>query len=74
MLKVLNSQLILYKKCPKCGKEELIIGELKHSGSILFVPDDQKKMIINKASGVKADACKNCGYLFNFYLKDLDNL
>ncbi|MTI65895.1 MAG: hypothetical protein FH753_04755 [Firmicutes bacterium] len=59
---------------PKCGKENIVKGELQHSGNVLFVPKDQSGIFVNKASNILAYACKDCGYIFNLTLENPENI
>ncbi|WP_026478307.1 PF20097 family protein [Alkaliphilus transvaalensis] len=61
-------------KCNKCGKENIVKGNLQHSGSVLFVPQDQKGLYVKKASGIIAHACKDCGCVFDLTLENPEKI
>lgn len=56
-------------KCPNCGSEEIIQGDLISYGGVTFIPQEQTGLI-KKSSYICASACKKCGTVFNFKLTD----
>ncbi len=56
-------------KCPDCGCDEIIKGELMSYGGLTFVPQDQKGLV-KKSSNIYALACKKCGTVFGLKLSD----
>lgn len=58
------------EKCPVCGSEKVITGQLSASMGVVFIPDDQKNRLIMKSSRINACACGSCGEVFGFKLAD----
>ena len=54
-------------KCPDCGCEEVIEGELVSTGGVVFRPLGQRGFL-QKTAFVKAVACKKCGTVYNLKL------
>ena len=60
------------KRCPKCGSEEVMSGDLTASYGFTFIPDTQKGMV-KKCSFLTCSACKDCGAVFDLTLTDKPN-
>ena len=56
-------------KCPKCGSDDIIKGDLLSPGGVVFAPECQTEPI-RIFSGMTALACRNCGTVFGFELTD----
>lgn len=56
-------------KCPNCGCEKVINGDLVSTGGLVFVPENQN-WLIKKSSYITAIACKKCGTIFGLKLSD----
>ncbi len=56
-------------KCPRCGSEKIMQGELSGLGGLVFVPENQNG-IQKKSSYISAGACKDCGAVFDITLTD----
>ena len=57
------------EKCPNCGLDALICGELVSTGGIVFVPYEQQGTE-KQCSYISALACRKCGTVFGFKLLD----
>ncbi len=59
-------------KCPKCGSEKIMQGELSSFGGFVFIPENEKGLV-KKSSFITAGACKECGAVFDISLTDKPN-
>ena len=57
------------KKCPECGNEDIIEGNLSAMSGVVFIPETEKGAI-KKSSLINAFACKKCGAVFGLKLSD----
>ena len=60
-------------RCPECGSDESIEGDLTALEGVAFVPAIQDR-VIPRGCGVRALACRKCGSVFGLKLKDTKNL
>ena len=59
-------------KCPSCGSEKIMQGELSSYGGFVFIPESEKGLK-KKSSFITAGACKDCGAEFDITLTDKPN-
>lgn len=60
---------IMENKCPYCGSEALLNGELVSTGGLVFIPD-HRSGFVKKSSYITARACRKCGAVFGMKLTD----
>ncbi|MBD5169104.1 MAG: transcription initiation factor TFIIIB [Oscillibacter sp.] len=60
------------RKCPKCGSEDIMNGNLTSPYGFVFIPDTQKSLV-KKSSYIVCSACKECGSVFDLTLTDKPN-
>ena len=62
----------MYAKCPRCGSEKIMQGELSSLGGFVFIPESEQG-VTKKSSFITAGACKDCGAVFDITLTDKPN-
>lgn len=60
------------RKCPKCGSEDIMNGNLASAYGLVFIPDTEKGLF-KKSSSIICSACRDCGTVFDLTLTDKPN-
>ena len=69
---ITKEEIAMTTKCPKCGSEKIMKGELSGFGGFVFIPESEKGAV-KKSSYITAGACKDCGAVFDISLADKPN-
>ena len=60
-------------RCPECGSNVIVEGDLMATSGVAFVSTVQDKVIPSRG-GVRALACRKCGAVFGLKLNDRKHL
>ena len=60
-------------RCPECGSDKIIEGDLMATAGVAFVPAIQET-VVPRGCGVRALACRKCGAVFGLRRKDKKHL
>ena len=60
-------------RCPECGSNEIVEGDLMAMDGVGFVPAVQDT-VVPRGCGIRAVACRKCGVVFGLRLNDRKHL
>ena len=60
-------------RCPECGSNEIVEGDLMAMEGVGFVPVVQDT-VVPRGCGIRALACRKCGAVFGLRLNDRKHL